>query len=235
MTETNNTADEAVEDVGEEVAEATEEVETAEDNSKESDAAGDDATDEDEVTEDDEDEEPPVRKPKTNADFVALRRQKKLEKARKAQGQGEDDDDEDLDEDEDDDDVNEEDAKLIDKRIEQHLAPLKQKEQEQEIKAEIDEFVSQNPDFKPFAAKAAKWAKHPDWKNIPTKQLMHAAAGDKLLSIGAKRKVAAQQKAAKSKTGTNSGGEAGGQKPVSEMTDEEFEAEITRVKTSPRS
>lgn len=231
MTETTNTADEAVEDVSEEVAEATEEVETAEDNSNESDAAAEDATEEDEVTEEDEDEEPPVRKPRTNADWVAKRRADKIKKLKESgddeQGEA---DDEDLEDEED--DVNDEDAKLIDKRINRALAPLQEKEQAAEVKAEIDEFVSQNPDFKPFAAKAAKWAKHPDWKNIPTKQLMHAAAGDKLLSIGAKRKVAAQQKAAKSKTGANSGGEAGGTKPVSEMTDEEMQAEIIRVKTS---
>jgi hypothetical protein len=230
MTETTDTVDETAEGVDEGAAEAAaEEAETAEDNSKEESDAAEEGAAEEEEAQDEEDEEPPTRKPRTNADWVALRRKEKLEKANsKKAEQGEAEDDESSEEE---DDVNDEDAKLIDKRIEKHLAPIKEKEALQELKSEIETFVAANPDFKPFAAKALKWGQHPSWKDIPTKQLMHAAAGEKLLAIGAKRAKVVAQKVQKTKTGTNAGGNGGGTKPVAEMTDEEFEQEIQRVKT----
>lgn len=231
MTENNNAVDETVEDV-DEGSETTDTTSTEEGNSQnESDAAGE-ATDKDEEAQDDEDEEPPTRKPRTNADWVALRRQQKLEKAKNAgkneQGEA---DDEDSDEE---DNINDEDVKLIDKVVSKRLEPFEKANQVAELKSEIDEFVAQNPDFKPYAAKALKWAQHPSWKDVPTKQIMFAAAGDKLLVMGAKRSKAATEKAAKTKTGTNNGAETGGKKPVAEMTDEEFEQEIQRVKTTPK-
>jgi len=230
MTENNNTGDEAAEDVPETAEETTaEQADAAEDNSSESDAAEKGAADEAEVTEDDADEEPPVRKPKTNADWVAKRRGDKLKKKQEA-----DDDQQGEDDESDEDDVDDEDAKIIDRRIARQLAPLQAKEYTQEVKAEIDTFVADNPDFKPFAAKAAKWAEHPDYKNLPTKQLMFAAAGDKMLMIGATRKAAAIAKANSTKTGANAGGEAGGKKSVADMSDAEFEQEAARVKTQPR-
>ena len=231
MTENNNTGDEAAEDVTETAEETTaEQADAAEDNSSESDAAEDGAADEAEVTEDDEDEEPPVRKPKTNADWVAKRRADKIKKLKESDDDQQGEDDEDSEEE----DVDDEDAKIIDRRIARQLAPLRAKEYTQEVKAEIDTFVADNPDFKPFAAKAAKWAEHPDYKNLPTKQLMFAAAGDKMLMIGATRKAAAIAKANSTKTGANAGGEAGGKKSVAEMSDAEFEQEVARVKTQPK-
>lgn len=231
MTETTDTVDETAEDVDEVADEsAAEDAGAEEDNSKEESDAADEgaAEDKEEDAQEDDDEEPPTRKPRTNADWVALRRQQKLDKQKAEKGEQGEAEDEDSDEE---DDVSEEDAKLIDKRIEKHLAPIKEKEALQELKSEIDTFVAANPDFKPFAAKALKWGQHPSWKDIPTKQLMHAAAGDKLLSIGAKRAKAVAVKTQKTKTGTNTGGNSGGTKPVAEMTDEEFEQEIQRVKT----
>lgn len=231
MTETNNAVDETAEDVNEGSGD-TDTTSTEEGSSQnESDAEGE-AADEDEGAQDDADEEPPTRKPRTNADWVALRRQQKLDKAKKAgkdeQGEAEDEDSDE------EDDINDEDVKLIDKVVSKRLEPFEKATQLAELKSEIDEFVAQNPDFKPFAAKALKWAQHPSWKDVPTKQIMFAAAGDKLLVIGAKRSKVAAEKAAKTKTGTNSGGETGGKKPVAEMTDEEFEQEIQRVKTQPK-
>jgi len=231
MTETIETADETAEGVDETADESTaEEAEAAEGNSKESDAAEEGAA-EDEEPQADEDAEPPTRKPRTNADWVALRRQQKLNKQKAGKGEQGEAEAEDVDED---DDVDEEDAKLIDKRIERHLAPLKEKEYLQELRTEINEFVATNPDFKPFAEKALKWAQHPSWKDVPTKQLMYAAAGDKLLKMGAIRAKQVAIKTQKTKTGTNSGGNSGGTKPVAEMTDAEFEQEVLRVKTQSR-
>lgn len=233
MTETTDTHDEAAEDVVEEAAEdnAAEEAETEEDNSTEESDAEEDGAAEEEDTEEAADEEPPTRKPRTNADWVALRRKQKLEKqnaSKEEQGEAEDD------ESDEDDDVNDEDAKLIDQRIEKALTPLKEKEYENEVKGEIDEFVAKNPDFKKYTAKALKWAKHPSWRDVPTKQLMHAVAGEDLLKIGANRAKQVADKTKKTKTGAGNAGGSGGTKPVAEMSDEEFEQEIQRVKTQPR-
>lgn len=210
----------------------TEEEETeGEDNSEKSsdDADGDASKEGEDATEEDKDEEPPTRKPKTNADWVALRRQKKLEKARKAKEQGEEEEGDDAAED-DDLDVSEEDAKVIDKVLSKRLAPIEQERYETQLKGEINDFIATNPEFSPYAEKALKWAKHPSWKDIPTKQLMFAVAGEKLLKIGATREKQAIVKARATKTGTNGGGDATGKKPVWEMSDAEFAKEVEAVK-----
>lgn len=233
--ELDTNIDESVDDVEEvDSDEETEDVEGADNSEQESDDSGDetDKEGEEEDSEGDEDEEdeeaePPTRKPRTNADWVALRRKQKLDKARKQkeadEEQGEDD--------EDDDDLDSEDAKLIEKIVNKRLQPLEEERETATVKSEIDEFVATNPDFKPFAAKALKWSKHPSWKDIPTKQLMFAAAGDKLMRIGAKRSKLADEKARKTKTATgNTGGDSGKKDPW-DMTDEEFEAEVQAVKS----
>jgi len=198
----------------------------AEDANSESDEDGEATEDGDESPEA-EDEEPPTRKPRTKADWVAFRRGKKLEKQRAAQEQGEADEDED----DDLDDIDEEDAKVIDKVVSKRLAPILREREVNELRSEIEDFVAENPDFKPYVNKAVKWAQHPTWKDIPTKQLMFAVAGDNLLKIGSQRTKAAQDKARRTGTGKGrSGSNTGGSKPVAEMTDAEFEAEIQAVK-----
>jgi len=230
MTENIDTVDEAVEDVDEVVDDSsTEEADTEQDNSQESDGSEEGATDDVEEPED-VDEEPPTRKPRTNADWVALRRKQKLEKATKGQGETNYEDD-DLEDEDDDLGVSEEDAKIIDRVVSKRLAPYEQQQQQAELQGEINEFVSANPDFKPYAARALKWAQHPSWKDVPTKQLMFAAAGDNLLKMGAKRSKQAAEKARKTKTGTGQAGNSTKGKAVADMTDEEFQNEILRVKT----
>ncbi len=232
MTETTDTVDATVEGADEGAEETTaDEAETTEGNSKESDAEEDGTTEAEEDQGAEDDEEPPTRKPRTNADWVALRRQNKLEKQKAGKGeQGEDEDDESYEDDEDD-DVDEEDAKIIEKVVSKRLAPFEKQQEIATLRGEINDFIAKNPDFKPFAEKALKWAQHPSWKDVPTKQLMYAAAGDKLLKIGATRAKQVAIKTQKTKTATGTGGSAGGTKSVMEMTDEEFEQEIQRVKT----
>lgn len=223
---------------GDESHEADEGTEGEDHSDEESDAAdGDDSssTKEDEGTKDDddaegedeEDDEPPVRKPRTNADWVKLRKQRKAEREKrstKEQGDEEQSDDED-------DDLSEDDRKVIDKYLDRKLKPVFERETEKEVQSEIDDFVATNPDFKPFAQKAAKWAKNPAWSNVPTEQLMYAVAGKKLLAIGAERRTKAEQKANRTKSGGSQAQRAGGgEKPVAEMTDAEMQAEIDRVK-----
>ena len=195
---------------------------TGEDNStKESDKTGDES-----AQKDADDEEPPTRKPRTNADWVALRRQRKLERERakhnEEQGEAEDSED---------DDISPEDAKIIEKVVAKKLQPFEEEREMQSIRSEINEFVANNPDFKEFVQKAEKWARHPSWKNVPTEQLMYAVAGKQLLTIGAKRREEADRKARETQVGGNSTQGTGAKKPVWDMTDAEFKAEVDKVKT----
>ena len=187
-------------------------------SSKESDKSGNETAQKD-------DEEPPTRKPRTNADWVALRRGRKLDKERskhdEEQGEAEDEDE----------DVSPEDAKIIEKVVAKKLQPFEEEREAQTIRSEINEFVAQNPDFKEFVAKAEKWARHPSWKNVPTEQLMYAVAGKQLLTIGAKRREEANRKARETQVGGNSTQGTGAKKAVWDMTEDEFKKELDRVKT----
>lgn len=211
-----NSEPEAAPDTGEESA----------DNSQESDPADPESTQD--TTEEAEDVDPPSRKPRTNADWVALRRQKKLEKqATKSEEGGEDVEDED----DDMEDISPEDAKVISKVVERKLQPFVQQQEEQALQSEVNEFVNTNPEFKPFVAKAMKWAAHPTWKNVPTEQLMYAVAGKQLLNIGAKRREAADKKINGTKMGGNSGNNSQSSKGVWDMTDAEFNEQLEQVKS----
>lgn len=213
--ETNSVDEQEVEVVEEEGSETD-----AEETSKEEEAVSSSTED---TPEEDEDEEPPTRKTRTNADWVKLRQERKAQRDATKAKQG------DNKEEQDDDDISPEDAKIIDRRVQQHLAPILEERHAKEIQSEIDDFTSENPEFKPFATKAAKWAKSPAWENVPTKQLMYAVAGEKLLTIGAQRRAEADLKAKRTRVaGGNAGGNAGG-KSVTDMTDAEFQAELQSV------
>jgi len=198
----------------------------ASESSKESDEDASTTKDEDN-TEEADDEEPPTRKPRTNADWVALRRQRKLEKqADKSSDRGEADDEDEIE----DEDISPEDAKVIDRVVQKRLEPILAEKEQESLKSEINTFIDANPDFKPFASKALKWAVHPSWKNVPTEQLMYAVAGKQLLTIGAKRREIADKKISQTKVGGNSS-QSTSSKSVWDMSDEEFEQEVNRVKT----
>ena len=183
----------------------------------------------------DDDDEPPTRKPKTPADFVAMRRGKKLAKlsgkgkGNEARGGAADEDDED------DDGLSPEDAAAIDKRLEKHLAPILAEKEQKEVDTEIANFISDNPEFKPYAAKVAKWAGHEAYKNVALEQIFYAAAGKELLKIGAKRKQAADGEARKGRTGGGSNnGDDKGSKDWHGASHEDVGKEIERVKLGGR-
>lgn len=170
----------------------------------------------------DVEDEPPSRKPKTPADWVALRRGKKIDKMQKQPEGGDDVDEEE-------DDLDPQDRNAIDRRVQKHLEPLIQKEQIQELRNEINEFTAANPDFAKYSKSAEKWAQHPSWNEVPIEKIFYAIAGKDLLAIGAARRTAADEKAKHSKTGGSSPTGGSGNKPVSAMTDAEFDQEVIRT------
>ena len=95
---------------------------------------------------------------------------------------------------------------------------------------EIKTFLTDNPDFKPYEAKARKYMSHPSRKDVPISEIFYGVAGADLLKIGAKRGKIADNEAKKSKTGGGSQ-DAGGVKPVSEMSKAELEAKQNEVRS----
>ena len=176
------------------------------------------------------DEEPQTRK--RNADFIIARKNAKIAKLQDKAGKGADSEEDESD----DDNIDPEDQKVIGKQVEKILSPFIKQQAVAEDQKEIDDFVTQNPDFKPYAAKVAKFAQHPSRAGIPIKTLFYEVAGDDLLKIGADRAKKAGDKAKESGAGggTNRGNAGGGTKPVSEMSQAEFEAEQNKVRSKPR-
>lgn len=178
----------------------------------------------------DDDEDVPTRKPKTPADFVALRRGKALEKARnanKGKGQGGDGEGDDGD----DDDANDTDPRSIAKKaVAEALAPFAERLEQEEVDTEIANFVQDNPDFKEFAPKVAKWSQNDAWKGVPIERIFYAVAGKQLLKIGADRTREADKNAKKGRTGGGTGGDEGKRTNWSDAPLDEVGAEIERIK-----
>jgi hypothetical protein len=195
-------------------------------------------TSKDKGTEEDEDdgEEPETRRPKTNAEWAAWRKANKGAKSKDQQKKGDDGDDKGADgeSDEDDaDDLSPEDAKAIDKRIAKAVAPFRQQAIEAEVDAGISQFLNANPDFKPFEAKARRFALHPSRQNLPIKSIFYEVAGDKLLKIGADRVRKADKDARKVKTIGSATNEKGNTS-YKDMPLSDFEKELEREKTKVR-
>ena len=196
---------------------------TSQNNSSEDSAeAGDDASEEtgssdakpdssDDAKQSEEDAEPPVR-PRTNADWVALRRQKKIEKMQQGDKSGNED-------------SPDEEQDRFDPRVDELL-----KEREAaEIDKEIADFVKENPEFGEFAEKAKRWSQHESRQNVPVRSIMFELAGAKLMKIGAERARQADREAKESRTGGGSYEPESGNKSYQDMPLDEFEQELNRV------
>lgn len=179
--------------------------------------------------------EPVVRK-KTNADWVAERRGKQIEKLKNQQGQKESEEEEDSEED---DDIDPEDEKVVEKVINKKLGPVINPILAERAKAEddiaINEILSEYPELKPFEAKARRFMSHPSRKHLPVETIFAEVAGVKtLLRLGARKGLDAEDKAREGRAGggTGDGGHSQtGAKKIWDMTNEEFE-EYKRTHTS---
>jgi len=174
-----------------------------------------------------DDEEPPMRKPgpnSSNKEWAAWRKQQKDAADNKS---GKDTDADDTD---DEVDIDPKVKAYVDKKY----GPIEQRVQQEEIEGEVNNFLKDNPDFKPFESKVRKWAAHPSRQNVPVSSIFYEVAGPKMMELGAQRKAQADAKAAKTAGGsTTNAGESSG-KNYSEMTDAEWQQEIANVKSNPR-
>lgn len=227
--ENNNGAD----DDTEEGADADENNDGGSDDEEETDDDEDDADDkkskkstskDDKKGEEDDEKEPPTRK--RPIDFIKERQERRKAKSGD-QGKGKasenDDDDED-------DDIDPADKETIGKVVEKALKPFIEKEVKQQDEQEIKDFLTANPDFKPYEAKARKYMSHPSRKDVPISEIFYGVAGADLLKIGAKRAKIADDEAKKTKS---AGGatDAGGVKSNADLSKEELEAKQAAVRS----
>ena len=178
--------------------------------------------------EDDDKAEPEVRKRLSTQDFIIGRQKAKLAKAKAAEGEGEEAGEEG-------DEVAQEDKDLITKVVSPMLAPLVDKSLKAEDDQEVAAFLAENPDFKPFEAKARRYMQHPSRRQMPIKSIFYEVAGDKLLKIGADRSKAADEKAKGTQTGGGSNRAGEGAKSDWDLPKDEFEAKQERVRRGQQS
>lgn len=169
----------------------------------------------------DDGEAPPVRKQLTPKDYIIQRKQKKIEKLEGVKGG---------DEGVEDDGILPEDEAIIDKVVSKRIAPLVKQTVDIADEREIKDFLSDNPEFKPFEAKARRWIKDPSRQHLPVSTVFYEVAGKKLFKIGAERQKKADEEAANTQTGGGSTRMPEGGKSVLQETPEEFEAHQEKVR-----
>ena len=176
--------------------------------------------------ESDDGETPAIRKdPK---DFIINRLKEKNTKLAENKNKREDDE-----EDDNDDDIPADDEAIINRVINKNFGNVLAKTEEQQDKAELNEFMGANPEFKKYSAKIWRFWQDPSRRHLPASTIAYEVAGKDLLKIGAERGKIADEKA---KESSNTGGNAGtvpGKKPISEMSVDEFLAYKEEVKRRP--
>lgn len=153
--------------------------------------------------------EPEIRTRKTAKDFILERQQKKIAKLEAKKNEEDSDDESD-----EDDDIDEEDEKVIKKVASKMLAPIFEKQIAEEDEMEVQQFVANNPDFKPYEAKVKVFMKHPSRRDLPIESIFYEVAGPDLLKIGAARAKAADDEARENSAG---GGSGSGEEKFSEI------------------
>ena len=178
----------------------------------------------------DDGKEPEVKPRLSKQDFIIGRQKAKLAKKAKA-GEGEEGDEAG----EGDDEVAPEDEALINKVVSKTFAPIIDKTLQAEDDKDIQDFLTANPEFKPFEAKARRYMQHPSRRQLPVKSIFYEVAGDKLLKIGADRGKAADEKAKNTQTGGGSNRAGEGGKSDWDLSKDDFEAKQERIRRGQQS
>lgn len=181
----------------------------------------------DEKDEGDDNKEPQIRVSKQNSWKNKYFAEKRL--ANKKQDKSESDNEGDKEEDE----IAPEDEEMVGKVIRKQYGNKFDQMDAQADKSELKEFISDNPDFKPYQAKILKFLQHPSRNHLPIQTVALEAVGLKnLIKFGAKIGKKADDRARKESGGGHSTSRASGEKKVADMSDKEFDAEVEKVKRS---
>ena len=175
----------------------------------------------------DDGSEPPVKPRLSKADFVLGR---KLAKAKKQEAKQDDQGDEG----DDGEQVDATDEETIVNVVAKRFGPVIEKTIAADDNAEVAEFLSKNPDFKPFEATVRRYMDHPSRRQLPVASIFYEVAGPKLMQIGATRARAADAKAKQTQTGGGSNRGEEGEKGVKDLSDTEFRAKQEEVRRGKR-
>ena len=171
-----------------------------------------------------EDETPKIRASKQNIWKNKYFAEKRI--ANKKQKEDENDDD--------DDGIDPEDEEMVNKVVRKHYGSKLDEVDLQADKAELSEFISDNPAFKPYQAKILKFWRDPSRNHLPVETVAMEAVGYKnLVKIGAKLEKQASINAKKEVNVGNSGG-LEVKKKVKDMSDKEFDQLTEKVLHSRR-
>ncbi len=140
------------------------------------------------------------------------------DKDKKGEGEGEDDEE-----------VLPEDKKVISKVVNDALTPIQKQLQDQADRAELNNFISEKPEFAKYKPAIEVYMKHPAYRNIPVKNIAAIVAAKDLQKIGAQKEREAQAAANATKGGGNTARVTPGQKDWSTASKEEFEAKKAEV------
>jgi hypothetical protein len=174
-------------------------------------------------------DEPQVRQRKSVKDFIIERQQKKIERLSGKKDGAQDPDNPGAGGD-DDGEVDPADEELITKVVGKHFKPFFEKSLQAEDEQEIQDFLTDNPDFKPYEAKARKYMQHPSRRQIPIEEIFYSVAGKDLLKIGARKQKEADDDAARGNAGGGSSRGGGESKNVWDMPKEDFEKQQEAVR-----
>jgi len=174
--------------------------------------------------------EPPQRKRLSTQDFIIGRQRKKLSKAAKAEGEGEGEGKDDSKETDEDEEFAPEDVELVTNIVAKKFAPILDKSLAADDEKEVQDFLKENPDFKPFEAKARRYMQHPSRRALPIEAIFFEVAGRKLLKIGADRAKEADKKAKDTQTGGGSNRAGEGTKGVWDLPPEDFQAKQEKIR-----
>jgi len=170
----------------------------------------------------DDGEAPPARHQLTPKDFIIQRKQKKIEKLEGADKDGEEDEGN---------DILPEDEAIIDRVVSKKIAPLIKQTLDIADDNDVKDFLKENPEFKPFEAKARRWIKDPSRQHLPISTVFYEAAGySNMLKIGADRKTKADIEANDTKTGGGSSRTPEGGPSVLDLSKDDFEKRQEKVR-----
>lgn len=128
-------------------------------------------------------------------------------------------------------DIDPEDAKTIGTIVEKQTASVKNRIQETQDRLEVDNYVSENPQFKKYKPVILKHMKHPAYSKIPVKNIAAMVASNDLMKMGAQAEREAQAKADATKNkDTPARKPAGGKRDWTKAPKEAFEEQLRKVK-----
>jgi len=168
----------------------------------------------------DEDEDTEI-----NPEDIEIKTRSKKTEEKKVESEGEDDDDTEIDPEE---------AKTIGKVVDKKLGDYRGTQSEIQAikdKQDVNDFISDNPDFKPYRDVMLKYMAHPAYKDIPVENLSLIVAGSDLQKLGAKKEREAASKAKSTQDGgqTVRDRKGGGEDDWAKVSREAFEKKKNEV------